>query len=71
MKKKKHYEVNIKAFSTVVVMDAENEKDAIMKACDAVRFGDFEMDEAEVGCVIPAQQIESSRRHANAIVEDE
>ena len=71
-KKLKNYEVSVTAFATVLVVSAESEEKALEYATDRVNFGDLKMDEAVVKLEIKtAEELESFRRHADVVVEDE
>jgi hypothetical protein len=68
---KKNYEVLVTAYATVLVIGAESEKQALEYATEDVCYGDFQMDEAEVEREVSAQNLEASRKHADAVFEDE
>lgn len=71
-KKLKNYEVSVTAFATVLVIAAESEEKALEYATDRVSFGDLQMDEAEVKREIKTdEELESCRRHADVVAEDE
>lgn len=71
-KKLKNYEVSVTAFATVLVIAAESEEKALEYATDRVSFGDLQMDEANVTREIKtAEELESCRRHADVVAEDE
>jgi hypothetical protein len=64
----KNYEVTLMATASIVVMDAEDESDAISIAQDYVSSRDYDLDEMRAN-EIPDDQLESHRRHANQVVE--
>lgn len=68
---KKHYEVTITASARVLVISAESEEKALEYALDACSEGDMEIEEARVHRVVPEEQLQQARRHANAIAEDD
>jgi len=70
-KNNKHYEVNITAFARVLVISAESEEKALEYACDRCSMGDLEMDEASIHRVVPDKELDSARRHADIISEDD
>lgn len=67
---KKSYEVVFKAYASVLVIDAENEDDALELAENELSTGDFEVDEFFVERVLktPAE-VAAARRRANAVSE--
>lgn len=72
MAKLKNYEVSITAFATVLVLKAESEEKALEYATECMNFGDFQMDEAEVKRELKtAQELDSCRRHADAVSKDD
>lgn len=69
---KKNYSVIIRAYSTVVVEGASSPQEAMELAEENVRFGDFEHDESEVEMELKTkEELDSAKRHANSVVEDE
>lgn len=66
---KKNYEVTIKAWRTVVVMQAESEDQAIEIAHDTTPMYAWEHDES-TAVVVDDAELDSSRRHANETVEE-
>ena len=70
--KLKNYEVSVTAFATVLVLEAENEEKALEYATEAVDFGDFQLDAAEVKREIKtADELKVCRRHADSVAENE
>lgn len=63
----KNYEILITAFCTVVVLDAESEEKAMEYARDYISEGDFQVDEVSVKRDIPDKDLESAKKHADAI----
>jgi len=63
----KNYSVSIVAFATVVVLDAENEEDALDRAMDELDMGDMNLDEGKIEKQIPDEELESYQRHADAV----
>lgn len=64
----KNFQVLIKAYAAVVVIEAENEEKAVELALEDVSFGDFEMDEAVVEREIKTEQeLASAKRHAQHV----
>lgn len=64
----KNYEVNIPAYSTVLVLGAKSEEQAINLACDKVKMGDFNQDDPYIEGEVHAGDIARARLHADRIV---
>ncbi len=69
--KLKNYEVSITSFVNVLVIEAENEEKALEYAVDKVNFGDTQIYESEVRRIVPNDELDSCRRHADVIAENE
>lgn len=67
---KKHYKVLITGWSTVLVISAESEEEALEFATDSCNFGDFEMDEARIEQVVDEDEIDDVRSDVNCVAED-
>lgn len=67
---KKHYEVLITGWSTVLVVSAENEEKALEYACNECSFGDFQMEEAKIERVVNDDELDNARRDADCVAED-
>ena len=70
MSKKQNYEVMIVAYSTVVVVGAKSEEQAIDLALDEVNHSDFEIEAAEVQREIKPEELEHAKELANCVSED-
>lgn len=68
--KKKHYNVLITGWSTVLVIDAESPEKALEYATNECSFGDFQMDEAKIDEVVDDDSLENARRNADCVAED-
>lgn len=66
---KKNYEVLIKAFTTVLVMGAEDLDDAHSRARDETNLRGWEIDDEEAR-VVAESELDSVRRHANNVSEE-
>lgn len=63
------YNVSISAYCEVFV-EAESEDEAQQRACDEVRYGDFEMDTSEPAQELKtAEEIELYKRHAGCVLD--
>lgn len=69
--KKKNYNVIVKAYATVLVIGAESEEKALEYASDTLRMGDMQLDEAEIKNEVKNCNLESARRFADVVSEDE
>lgn len=67
---KKHYEVLITGWSTVLVVSAESEEKALEYATNECSFGDFQMDEAKIKRVVDEDELDNARRNADCVAED-
>lgn len=66
--KLRSYEVLLKAYAIVVVVDAESEDAALEYAEQEVSRGDFEIEEFTIERELTTpKQVEQAKRHANAV----
>lgn len=71
MAAKKNYEVKVTAYATVLVIAAEDEDKALEYAEDQLNFGNLQMDEMSVVKEVTSkEELDSLRRHADAIAEE-
>lgn len=68
--KKKNYEVSIEGWSVVTVIGAESEEEARELALTEISSSDFEIDNIKTEELKTEDDVESSKRHANAVSED-
>ena len=66
---KRNWKVTIEAWSTVVVIDANSEQEAIDFALNEISSGDFETGDITVE-ELKTNELESAKRHANAVCEE-
>lgn len=69
--KKKNYSLIVTAVCRVVVMGAEDEAHAKEIAQDQLFTGDFEIDECSDVEAVPDEGLESAKRYANEVLEDD
>ena len=67
---KRNYEVLVRGCATVVVVGAKDEDQALELARDEITSGDFEIDEMKVEREIRPEDLERSKRFANAVSEE-
>ena len=67
---KRNYAVLVKGYSTVVVVGAKDEGEALEFARGEITSGDFEIEEMKVERVIKPEDLERSKRLANAVSEE-
>lgn len=65
---KKHYEVTITAYATVIVKDVEDEAEALDYASADFNKGDFEISEAKIAGEIKPEKLADHERHADAVI---
>ena len=63
-------ELQVKGYSTVVVVGAENKEQALEFARDEITSGDFEIEEMKVEREIKPEDLERSKQLANAVSEE-
>ena len=68
--KKRNYEVLVKGYSTVVVVGAKNEEEALDVAKDELASGDFEIEEMKVEREIKPEDLERYKQLANVVSEE-
>jgi len=68
--KNKNYLVQIIAYATVLVVDAESEEKAMEYATDACSMGDLQLDSARVDQEITDDRLENARKHADIVAEE-
>lgn len=65
----KTYSVSVTAFATVIV-EADNEEEAMSLAAEELDFGDLQMDEASLKKEISDEkEIGAAKRHADKVLE--
>jgi len=65
----KTYSVSVSAFATVIV-EADNEEEAMSMAAEEVDFGDLQMDEASIKKELEDdKEIGAAKRHADKVLE--
>lgn len=68
----KNFEVIVTAYSTVIVVNAKDESEAMELAMDAVSTGDFDVEDARVEREIKdPSQLERAKKHANCVADDD
>lgn len=67
---KQNYSVLITAYATVLVIEAEDEDEAMEFAHQVCDFGDFKHDESKVEGVVLDKDLETAKRHADVVSED-
>jgi hypothetical protein len=66
----KNYEVTIKAWRTVVVIEAKDEEEAMEIAHNSTAFfSDWEHDETTAKVIDGDEELASAKRHANEVCE--
>lgn len=68
--KKRNYEVLVKGYSTVVVVGAKDEEQALELASDEITSWDFEIEEMKVKREIKPENLKRSKQLANAVSEE-
>ena len=68
--KKRNYEVLVKGYSTIVVIGAKNEEEALEVAEDEIASGDFQIEEMKVEREIKPEDLERSKQLANLVSEE-
>lgn len=68
--RKQNYEVRLVAYSTVVVVGAESDEQAIEFAINEVNSVDFEIDETEVMRQITSKDLAHAKELANCVSEN-
>jgi len=64
----KNYQILITAYTTIVVLGAEDEENAMTRAINEANFGDFKMDDASVEKEITSENdLERCIRHCDAV----
>lgn len=65
----KTYSVSVSAFATVIV-EADNEEDAMTLASKEISFGDLQMDETSIKKEMnDEKEIGAAKRHADKVLE--
>jgi hypothetical protein len=68
---KKNYIISIAAHQSVLVIDAESEKQAFDYARDVCSFGDLEMHEMRVEETVAKADLEQARKFYRIVAENE
>jgi hypothetical protein len=68
-KQLKNYNILVTGYSSVLVLEAENEDHAYELAQEELSMGDFEIDSLQIECEVPEEEIENYRSHANCVSE--
>jgi hypothetical protein len=67
MKGRKNYRVMVKAYSTVLVIGAESEGEALDLALCEINYSDFEIEQSEIDGIVKDKDLERERKRANAV----
>lgn len=68
----RHYQVIVTGYSVVVVVDAEDEEEAMRCAIDVISTGDFQVDECRVESELKTpEELAIAKREADCVYEDE